>query len=256
MTRSISFERAADYYDVTRALPPDASAALTELLARELLGRGLTLEIGVGTGLVGLPLARAGIRLVGVDISRAMLRKLAEKAGPDLFPLVIADAVDLPFPDALFGAAVASHVFHLIAEWRRALDELFRVLRPGGLLLLDLGGRHDNLSDVDRHFWSLAPRRTESIRQEVEAALPAIMAARGARKRDLPVIEARYRQTIAERLANLEAGRFAGCWELDGETIARAAAAARAWALARYGDLEAEREVRQPVVWTAYDLAT
>lgn len=251
---SIGFDRAAEYYDATRALPGEAAKVLTELLAGELRGLGLVLEIGVGTGLVGLPLAGAGIPLVGVDIAPAMLRKLIDKAGGDVFPLVIADARELPFPDGLFGAALASHVFHLIPEWRRALDELFRVVRPGGRLLFDLGGRHDSLSDVDRRFWSQAPRRTDAIRHEMEAELPGIMAARGARRRELPVVEAVYRQTVAERLANLEAGRFAACWDLEPETIARAAAAARDWALATYGDLGAEREVRQPVVWTAYDL--
>src|SRR5262249_12377514 len=67
---SIPFDRAADVYDETRRLTPEASAATTHLLAAELGERGAALEIGVGTGLIGLPLAAAGVRLVGLDLSR------------------------------------------------------------------------------------------------------------------------------------------------------------------------------------------
>src|SRR5207247_4215962 len=70
---SIPFDRAAEVYDRTRRLTPEASAATTELLARELDARQPILEIGAGTGLIGLPLAGAGIRLVGLDLSRPML---------------------------------------------------------------------------------------------------------------------------------------------------------------------------------------
>jgi ubiquinone/menaquinone biosynthesis C-methylase UbiE len=254
LTESISFDRAAEYYDRTRSLPAAAEAEVTRLLEGELRGRGLVLEIGVGTGRIALPLARVGIPMVGADISPAMLRKLMEKAGADLFPLLVADAVSLPFPDGLFGAALVSHVLHLVPEWRRAVDELLRVVRPGGLLLVDMGGRRDSLEGVEQRFWREAHRRTEPVRREADEQLPVILGARGARRRELPPIEARGRQTIAERLANLEAGLFAACWSLDAETIARAAAAARRWAEEEYGDLEAEREVVQQVAWTAYEL--
>jgi hypothetical protein len=62
---SIPFDRAAEVYDETRRLTPEASAATTELLKVELGDRGPVLEIGVGTWLVGLPLSAAGVRLVG-----------------------------------------------------------------------------------------------------------------------------------------------------------------------------------------------
>ena len=75
---SIPFDRAAEVYDRTRRLTPEASAATTELLAGELDARQPILEIGAGTGLIGLPLAGAGIRLVGLDLSRPMLGKIVD----------------------------------------------------------------------------------------------------------------------------------------------------------------------------------
>ncbi|MGH2579540.1 MAG: SAM-dependent methyltransferase, partial [Actinomycetota bacterium] len=53
---SIRFDRAAEFYDRTRALLPEAERATVELLRAELAGRGRCLEVGVGTGLISLPL--------------------------------------------------------------------------------------------------------------------------------------------------------------------------------------------------------
>src|SRR5262249_43136861 len=111
---SIPFDRAAEVYDETRRLTPEASAATTELLKAELGDRGPSLEIGVGTGLIALPLAAAGVRLVGLDLSGPMLAKLVGKAGGrQAFPVVIGDATRLPFEDAVFGGAYLRHVLHL-----------------------------------------------------------------------------------------------------------------------------------------------
>src|SRR5207247_3699183 len=78
---STSFDRAAAYYDETRGLTDEAVRDQMSLLASELHGRGRTLEIGVGTGQVALPLAAVGIRIVGLDLSEPMLRVLVEKGG-------------------------------------------------------------------------------------------------------------------------------------------------------------------------------
>ena len=140
MSDSVSFDRAADRYDETRRLTPEASRATVELFGAELRGRQPCLEIGVGTGLIALPLHDAGVRMVGLDLSAAMLRKLAEKSGGrPAFPVLRGDATRLPFRDAVFGGAIARHVLHLIPRWQDAVAELVRVVRPGGVLLLNIG---------------------------------------------------------------------------------------------------------------------
>jgi ubiquinone/menaquinone biosynthesis C-methylase UbiE len=123
---SISFDRASEYYDRTRALPNDAMAGVIDLLAREIGGENDCLEIGIGTGRIGLPLNAAGLSVMGMDLSATMLAKLVDK-----FPLVRGDATALPFADGAFGAGIACHVLHLIPEWRQATGELVRVIRPG-----------------------------------------------------------------------------------------------------------------------------
>lgn len=98
---------------------------------------GDTLEVGIGTGL-NLPLYPAEVRLTGIDQSPAMLkiaedrvRRLARTA-----ELHEADAQAPPFPDTSFDTVVCTLSLCAIPDHRRAVSEMNRVLRPGGLLLL------------------------------------------------------------------------------------------------------------------------
>src|SRR4029079_4077433 len=79
--------------------------------------------------------------MVGLDLSLAMMAVLVNKAGGrPPFPLVNGDATALPFGDDRFDAALFRWVLHLIPNWRDAVAELVRVVRPGGLVLATLGG--------------------------------------------------------------------------------------------------------------------
>lgn len=78
MVGSLSFDPAAEYYDRTRVTDAVSLSAAIDLL-HDVLPPGPALEIGVGTGALAVPVAARGRRLVGVDLSRAMLAKLHEK---------------------------------------------------------------------------------------------------------------------------------------------------------------------------------
>jgi SAM-dependent methyltransferase len=133
---SVNFDRAASFYDATRSLPADAMRRLTDLLAGELAIRPPCLEIGVGTGRFALALRERGVAIAGADISGAMLRRLVANAGGTApLPLFQSDATRLPAGAGTFGSVLAVHVLHLIPEWRLAVDEAVRVLRPGGALV-------------------------------------------------------------------------------------------------------------------------
>ena len=148
---SVNFDRAAGYYDATRALPAATMAELNGLLAAELAGRQPCLEIGVGSGRFALPLRASGIAMAGTDISAAMLRRLAANAGGvSPFPLAQADATRLPFAAGTFGSVLAVHVLHLIPDWRVAVDEAARVLRPGGALVASFPTDNRAVGEGDR----------------------------------------------------------------------------------------------------------
>jgi len=152
---SVSFDRAAGYYDQTRSLPDDLMEVLVTRLVAELPRDGRCLEVGIGTGRIALPLMQRGVDVMGVDISMEMLRRFREKSGSRTPPIAIADATRLPFADATFASAIAAHVLHLIPAWRVALDELQRVLLPGGVVLASRAGgtRSEWQRAVRRHFY-------------------------------------------------------------------------------------------------------
>jgi ubiquinone/menaquinone biosynthesis C-methylase UbiE len=138
MRQSIAFDRAADFYDATRGLPPPVMTRITDAVAQAggITAQTALLEIGVGTGRMALPLVAAtGARLVGVDLSMPMLAKLCEKQTTEPVWAVRGDVMHLPLPDATFDRVLAAHIFHLVGDANATLQEVARVLRPGGALL-------------------------------------------------------------------------------------------------------------------------
>ena len=136
-SQSVAFDRAAEYYDETRGFPPGVEKPAAAMIARtgNFDPQSRVLEIGIGTGRIGLPLAAHVGAYFGIDLSRPMMHQLRNKQTSEPVILAQADATRLPFPDDSFDAAVSVHVFHLIPNWQQALAEAARVLRPGAPLL-------------------------------------------------------------------------------------------------------------------------
>jgi len=98
---------------------------------------GETLEVGVGTGL-NVPFYPANVRLTGIDLSTAMLAiaRSRPKRQDLTVQLLDADAHALPFADASFDTVVCTFSLCAVPDEGLAIAEMYRVLRPGGLLLL------------------------------------------------------------------------------------------------------------------------
>lgn len=258
MSGSVRFDRAVEYYDRTRAMSAQGSRRQTELLAGELRGRGRCLEIGVGTGIVALPLAGVGVPLVGLDLSAPMLAKLVENAGGRRpFPLVVGDATAAPFPDGCFGAAIVRHVLHLIPAWVGAVDELVRVVRPGGTVLISTGDIPAAWRAVTEWFVSRVGRPSFASGLDVRDLdrLDRTFAERGAGARPLPTIPERVGTSLGTFIEQMGEGLHSWTWEVD-ETLRRAAAEeARAWAEERFGTLDPPGSREVAIEWRAYDLA-
>jgi hypothetical protein len=84
-------ERWADVYDGGRELDPIPAV---EFLA-EMAGGGRVLELAIGTGRVGLPLASRGIAVEGIEASAAMVARLRAKPGGEQIPVTIGDMADV-----------------------------------------------------------------------------------------------------------------------------------------------------------------
>ena len=229
-------------------------ARLIPMLLAEMPWRGRCLEIGVGTGRIALPLAREGVSIVGVDISREMLKKLVYKAG-DSSPLIaVADATRLPFGANTFSSAIAAHVLHLIPNWTAAVGELLRVVQPGGIVLASRGGgqRTGWGPEVMRRFFVEAGDPTWPPGADKLEELDEHMRSLGLEMRALPVLSTEGEMSIDAVITRLEAGYFSACWTLDDATRKKAAAATREWAGAELGDLEKARPTNSSTVWHAY----
>jgi phosphatidylethanolamine/phosphatidyl-N-methylethanolamine N-methyltransferase len=100
---------------------------------------GSVLDVGVGTGLE-LPMFASGTQLVGVDLSEPMLRRAASRVRRDnlrnVRGLLVMDAMRLAFADCSFDAVVAPYVLTVVPDPAATLDELLRVVKPGGEIVL------------------------------------------------------------------------------------------------------------------------
>jgi phosphatidylethanolamine/phosphatidyl-N-methylethanolamine N-methyltransferase len=131
------------------------SAALTN-------GRRI-LEVGVGTGLSLGDYPRE-TEIYGVDLSYAMLTRARDKMERRRLRhvklLAAMDACRLGFADESFDAVVAQFVLTLVPEPESALDEMARVLRPGGeIILANHLGAEDGLQAVIEEKCSAIARR-------------------------------------------------------------------------------------------------
>jgi len=257
MNDSIVFDQAADYYDRTRALPPDQQTMVTDLLARELSGRGRCLEPGVGTGRMALPLRERGVSIVGIDLSLPMMERLVQNAGgAKPFPLLRCDTTALPFSPASFGAAFLCHVLHLVPRWRDAAAELVRVVAPGGVVLVDLGGSATRLGrelhgEFARQSGQARPRPGVTDPRELDDVLAGL----GAPLRAVHSLPFTITYTVNQALARFDTNQFSSTWRLEEATRRRAAAATRAWAERRWPDLDKAVTEDAAIVWRAYDVS-
>lgn len=138
---SLCFDPMADVYDDTRVINERCFNSFLDFLTEKYPPSRYPnlLEPGTGTGRIGIPLAKRGYQVTGVDISSKMLNVLANKLSrrKDSVPFVFqkADVTDLPFQNATFDITIAVHLFHLIRNWQRAISEVFRVLKPGAPII-------------------------------------------------------------------------------------------------------------------------
>jgi ubiquinone/menaquinone biosynthesis C-methylase UbiE len=97
-------------------------------------------EPGIGTGRIAIPLAERGYRVTGVDISEGMLAILKQRLAQSSRALAVtaqqADVTGVPFSDAAFDMAIAVHLFYFIRNWSKAADEILRVVKHQGPVIL------------------------------------------------------------------------------------------------------------------------
>jgi ubiquinone/menaquinone biosynthesis C-methylase UbiE len=135
------WDERVDAWEEVAATPSLIALQQRVLAAAEPLQDDVAVDLGAGTGLLTIALARAVREVVAVDISSAMLARLREHAdeeGVANLRCVEADLRVLPLEDESITLAVSNYTFHHLEDSDKelALAEVRRVLAPGGRLVI------------------------------------------------------------------------------------------------------------------------
>jgi malonyl-CoA O-methyltransferase len=137
-----SFNASACTYDHYAGMQESMGARLLALAGLPAEAAGRMLDIGMGTGNLTAQLMAAypSAQVHGCDIAFNMIAhargKLAQ--APLLFP--VADAEQLPYANSVFDFIASNFAYQWLDQWRDAMDEVMRVLRPGGLFIFSAFG--------------------------------------------------------------------------------------------------------------------
>jgi SAM-dependent methyltransferase len=133
---------AATYDDSSEGMFDPAAVETTAGVLAELAGGGRALELGIGTGRIALPLARRGVEVHGIDLSRAMVARLRAKPGGEDIPVTIGDFATTTV-DGRFSLVylVFNTIENLVTQdaqvacFRNAAAHL----EPGGCFVIEVG---------------------------------------------------------------------------------------------------------------------
>jgi phosphatidylethanolamine/phosphatidyl-N-methylethanolamine N-methyltransferase len=132
-----AYRRWAPVYDATFGKVVEAGIKQATALANRYHGR--VLEVGVGTGL-SLPHYKHSLKVIGIDLSPEMLARARERAHRHnlrhVEELLEMDATELKFADRSFDISTAMFVMTVVPDTVQVMNELIRVTKPGGHILI------------------------------------------------------------------------------------------------------------------------
>lgn len=107
------------------------------------------LDLGCGTGIYSLWLAKQKLSVTGIDISTEMLKKASEKALKQQMNIdfIQGDIHHLPFQDEQFDLVISNLVLEFVEDPGRAISESLRILKKGGRLVVGMIGKQSEWAD-------------------------------------------------------------------------------------------------------------
>ncbi len=115
-----------------------AGSLRSEIMAQALPAQLVVADLGCGTGFLTRGLAATGARVIAVDHSERMLAQARQQSQEalDFVEFQRGELDALPLGDDSVDVAFANLVWHHLPDFRKAADEVFRVLRPGGVVVI------------------------------------------------------------------------------------------------------------------------
>ena len=154
--KKANYRDIANTFDLSRPISEERLETWVNLISERINSdqKIELLDLGCGTGRFSIPIAnRLGYIVTGADNSEEMVLKARKKDEANLVKWDIQDATSLSYPDASFDAVFMSHLLHHIDNPSDTVEECYRVLRPGGIILNRYGALDYIRDDPEHKFF-------------------------------------------------------------------------------------------------------
>lgn len=183
--------------------------------------------------------------MTGIDISQEMLAQFRQKFNgtPPNLNLIHADASHLPFPDNSFDVILTVHMLHAVSDWRAFLDNINRVLKPGGFYLncqWITPAARKQFEDYFRVIMSKYEGTKQESKRIViqEINVEEYFHTRGVKSNYFVPSEWTVKNTVRELLGFFRSRAYGLCWQVPHETFHKIMNELEEFCIKHYGSLE------------------
>lgn len=248
MNKSNYYDNIAPIYDQTRWLTNAIAEEIADFILKLVAATPETsfLEPGVGTGLNVLPLIKRGYSVTGVDISAQMLAQLRQKLPsiPANLTLIHGDSSQLPFADNSFDVVLTVHMLHVVADGSIFLDEVYRVLKPGGFYLNSqwitppARKAFENLviKIISKYESEPQSKRLDNLNEKID--VEDYFNQRGITSNYFIAKEWTVSNTISELISCFRSKAYGLCWRVPDEIFNQVMTELATFCISHYGSLE------------------
>jgi SAM-dependent methyltransferase len=233
-----------------RVAPAEVVEAMERFLA-ERLGGGRVIDAGAGAGAITERLARSARLVVCVDLSESMLAALRGRGLPNAVA-VRGDLRQLPLAGGGADGAMLTNVLHLLPDWRSAVGEVGRCVRPGGEIVVGLGSPDGGWALAGKiRAWLADGPDDRPVDIDVEA-IRAAFAPAGAEVAAVFEETWETKRTVRDEIERLVHNPFAWPAGTDRERLAGIVARRHEDIVRRFGPLDDEHVVPRTLRLTAF----
>jgi len=129
------WDRVSGSYDFVRKADKKAYDVIIGNIKEEISKNSMVLEVAAGTGYISLHIADSCGKIIATDFSNEMIKVANRKQKPENLSFSVQDATNLPYADKTFDVVIIAHALHIMPNPKKALLNIKRVLKDGGVLI-------------------------------------------------------------------------------------------------------------------------